>query len=195
MKGLLHINILEDFTTKQKYTHKGNRMLIGSSMLAVHAAFLCSGSFHRGLHRRCMPWERKGTWMKPWRSCESCCAGVRMWIYPTCEKQEAIFREAWLSYKCCGQSVPSKIPLWTRKLTFKCLPVPGRYNNTYSSDSHCTENFLPPADIVLTQWISSPKHCCNDVYYGVDSHIIETWPELPVFKWKLFYALYACDRR
>lgn len=120
MKGLLHINILEDFTTKQKYTHKGNRMLIGSSMLAVHAAFLYSGSFHRGLHRRCMPWERKGTWMKPWRSCESCCAGVRMWIYPTYvkNKKPPSERPGWKSYKCYGQSVLSKIPLWTRKLAF-----------------------------------------------------------------------------
>lgn len=30
-------------------------------------------------------------------------------------------------------------------------------DNTYSSDSHCTENFLPRADIVLTQWMFSPQ--------------------------------------
>lgn len=100
MKGLLHINILEDFTTKQKYTHKGNRTLIGSSMLAVHAAFLCSES-----------------WMKPWRSRESCCAGVRVWIYPMCVKSNrpSSERPGWVSYTCYGQSVLSKIPLWTWK--------------------------------------------------------------------------------
>lgn len=38
MKGLVHINILEDFITKQKYSHIGNRMLIGSSMLLPSSA-------------------------------------------------------------------------------------------------------------------------------------------------------------
>ena len=48
IKGLFHINILEGFMTKQKYTHKGNRMLTGSSTLTVRAACICSGSFRKG---------------------------------------------------------------------------------------------------------------------------------------------------
>lgn len=159
MKVLVHINILEDFITKRKYTHKGNRMLIGSSTLTVRAAFPCSGFFRRGLHRRCVPWERRGTWSEPWRSRESC-AGVRAQIYPTCVKRNKLSSEraGWKSYTCYRQPVLSKLTLWTWKS--KTWPLSAcQYlgDNTYSSDSHCTENVLPQADIVLAQWISSPK--------------------------------------
>lgn len=165
MKGLLHINILEDFTTKQKYTHKGNRMLIGSSMLAVHAAFLCSGSFHRGLHRRCMPWERKGTWMKPWRSCESCCAGVRMWIYPTCvkNKKPSSERPGWVTnavdslclarYHCGPENWPLSARQYLGDITILILLTAIALKTFYLQQTLCSHNESPHQNTVAMTFI------------------------------------------
>lgn len=153
-------------------------MLIGSSTLTVRAAFHCSGSFCRGPHRICVPWERKGTWTKPWRSCESCCTGVRAWIYRTSAKSNkpSSERAGWKSYTCYGQSVLSKIPLWTWKpKNWPLSACQHLWDNTYSSDSHCAENVLPQADIVLTQWISLPKTLVRwRLLWGWQSHYRNT---------------------
>lgn len=152
-------------------------MLTGSSMLTVCAVFFWSGTFCRGPHRRCVPWERKETWSKPWRSHGSC-AGVRVQIYPKCVRSKKSFSErtGWKSYTCYGQSTLSKIQLWAWK--HKHWPLSAYQNlgdNTYSSDSHCTENILPQADIVLTQWISSPKTLVRwCLLWGWQSHYRNT---------------------
>lgn len=84
------------------------------------------------------------------------------------------WRAGWKHYTCYGHSALSKIPLWPWNP--KLWPLSACQNlgdNSYSSDSHCAENILPQADIVLTQWSSLPKGWCDDAHCGADSPFME----------------------
>lgn len=89
----------------------------------------------------------------------------------------------------------SKIPLWTWKpKLWPSNPCQNLGDNSYSSDSHCTEDILPQTDIVLTQWSSLPKMLVRwRPLWGWQS-LYRTQPELPGSKGKMFCALPVCDR-